>query len=110
MRAYRMDGMYVDPKITIEDKGYTWEFEVPGRAFRYTMKLNDKGQWHEVGEVSMDGGKTWRKLLRDDARPQGIAQRTVSLCAHARSRPSPGTPRYYGRGQGEGTRSVDPVR
>jgi hypothetical protein len=38
---------------------------------RYTIMLNEKGQWYELGEVSNDGGKTWKRrfemvLIRED--------------------------------------------
>jgi hypothetical protein len=29
---------------------------------RFTMNLTDAGQWHEIGEFSMDGA-TWRQFL-----------------------------------------------
>ena len=41
VRAYRAEGVSVD--------GY--------------VKPADKGEWHEVGEMSMDGSKTWRKFF-----------------------------------------------
>jgi hypothetical protein len=45
------------------DGGWEWGYPVPqvnGRV-RYTIKLTDKGDWHEVGEFSRDE-KTWRKF------------------------------------------------
>lgn len=45
------------------DGGWEWFYPVPqvnGRV-RYTIKLTDKGEWHEVGEFSRDE-KTWRKF------------------------------------------------
>jgi hypothetical protein len=45
------------------DGGWEWTYPVPqasGRV-RYTIKLTDKGEWHEVGEFSRDE-KTWRKF------------------------------------------------
>jgi hypothetical protein len=42
--------------------GCEWGFRIPqGGRVRYTIKLNDNGQWHEIGEFSQDD-KTWRKF------------------------------------------------
>ena len=45
------------------DGGWEWTYPVPqvGGRVRYTIKLTDKGDWHEVGEFSRDE-KTWRKF------------------------------------------------
>ena len=60
MRAYRADGRFVDPTIVIEDKRIIWTFADPrAGTIRYTITINDKGQWHELGEMSRDGGKTF---------------------------------------------------
>lgn len=34
-----------------------WGFDSPRGKVRYTIRLNDKGQWNEVGEFSADGQK-----------------------------------------------------
>jgi hypothetical protein len=34
-----------------------WGFDTPQGKVRYTIRLNDKGQWNEVGEFSRDGAK-----------------------------------------------------
>jgi hypothetical protein len=39
-----------------------WGFDVPQGKIRYTIRLNDKGQWNEVGEFSRDG-TTWMKFF-----------------------------------------------
>jgi len=60
MRAYRADGRFVDPTIVVEDKRIIWTFADPrAGTIRYTITINDKGQWHELGEMSRDGGKTF---------------------------------------------------
>ncbi len=28
---------------------------------RFTIGLNEKGQWHEIGEISSDGGANWKR-------------------------------------------------
>ncbi len=35
----------------------------PGQRNRYTLRLNDNGQWHEVGEISRDGGENWKRTF-----------------------------------------------
>ncbi len=39
-----------------------WGMETPGGQIRYTITLNDAGQWFEVGEMSQDG-ETWRQIF-----------------------------------------------
>lgn len=50
--------------MTVTDKGFIWGFKEPQRGVevKYTMKLTDKGEWHEIGEYSLDG-KTWTKII-----------------------------------------------
>ena len=49
--------------IQIVDKGFTWGFDVneTGSKVKFTMRINEMGNWHEIGEFSRDGGKTWLK-------------------------------------------------
>jgi hypothetical protein len=63
-RAFRADGNYIDANVTLTEKGLIWGFRPPqqGGEIRYTIKLTDAGQWHEIGEFSMDG-KQWRKFF-----------------------------------------------
>lgn len=51
--------------INIVDKSFTWGFDVneTGSKVKFTMRINEKGNWHEVGEFSRDGGKTWVKFM-----------------------------------------------
>lgn len=65
MKAYRAEGVSVDAWIKVADKGFEWGFAnaEPKIDIRYTMKLTAKGEWHEVGEMSRDGGKTWNKFF-----------------------------------------------
>ena len=39
-----------------------WAMETPGGQIRYTITLNDAGQWFEIGEMSQDG-ETWRQIF-----------------------------------------------
>jgi hypothetical protein len=57
-RAYRMDGVYVDPTIQVKENGFVWSFDLtPAGSVGYRMKVNEKGQWNEIGERSSDGGR-----------------------------------------------------
>jgi uncharacterized protein YciI len=51
--------------IQIVDKSLTWGFDVneTGSKVKFTMRINEKGNWHETGEFSRDAGKTWMKFM-----------------------------------------------
>jgi hypothetical protein len=60
IRAYRSDGSQVDAEVKLVDRGFDWGFSpTPGFQVLYKMRINEKGQWHETGEMSRDEGKTW---------------------------------------------------
>jgi len=42
--------------------GWQWEIPFPGGKIRYMTKLT-ADTWFEIGEMSMDDGKTWRKFF-----------------------------------------------
>lgn len=65
MRAYRAEGVSVDASMKPGDKGFEWGFTLAEQKtdIRYKMTLTDKGEWHEVGDMSRDGGKTWNKFF-----------------------------------------------
>lgn len=50
----------LEPEIS--DTTFVWGFEVEGGEVRYTITLGGD-TWHEVGEFSPDGGKTWLPTL-----------------------------------------------
>jgi hypothetical protein len=63
MRAYRTGGQFVDADVRLEPNKLTWQFELQGFGkTRYTIVLDDKGQWFEIGEMSKDGAE-WRKFF-----------------------------------------------
>jgi hypothetical protein len=39
-----------------------WGFDTPQGKVRFTIRLNEKGQWNEVGEFSRDG-TAWMKFM-----------------------------------------------
>ena len=41
---------------------WQWGFSFSGGTVRYTIKLT-ADTWHEIGEISMDEGKTWRQFF-----------------------------------------------
>lgn len=51
--------------IQVVDNGFTWGFNVneTGSKVKFSMRINEKGNWHEIGEFSRDSGKTWMKFL-----------------------------------------------
>jgi hypothetical protein len=46
-----------------DDHTAKWGFDTPqGGKIRYTIRLTDAGEWHEVGEFSRDGNQ-WMKFF-----------------------------------------------
>ena len=40
-----------------------WFIPIPQGQIRYTIRLDDRRRWSEIGEMSPDGGTTWRKFF-----------------------------------------------
>ncbi len=60
--AYSWPGRYVESEAEVTEKSLQWG-SVSGPAnVRFRIVVNEKGQWHETGETSMDG-KTWRQFF-----------------------------------------------
>lgn len=53
-----MMGSFADAEMRIVGETVVWGFKTNMGEFRYTLRQTPKGQWHEIGERSMDG-KTW---------------------------------------------------
>lgn len=51
--------------IQVSDKIINWGLDVRenGIKIKFTIGINEKGNWSEIGELSRDGGKTWLKFL-----------------------------------------------
>ena len=63
MHAMTAKAGHVEPTLEVGDKSLVWSFDSgTGGKVRYTIKINDKGQWVEDGEFSQDG-KTWIKFM-----------------------------------------------
>ena len=62
LRSYVLSGQSTDAEARFTDGGFQWGFKAgPSLSFRYTVKLTDKGEWFEIGEMSQDG-TSWRKF------------------------------------------------
>jgi len=62
LRSYVLSGQSTDAEARFTDGGFQWGFKAgPSLSFRYTVKLTDKGEWFEIGEMSPDG-TSWRKF------------------------------------------------
>lgn len=63
LMAVKAPGEVVDPEVTVTEGGFVWAFSTKYGRMRYTMRLTPEGRWHEVGEMSPDGGTTWVKTM-----------------------------------------------
>jgi hypothetical protein len=62
LRSHLFTGQSTEAEATFTDEGFQWRFQPsPNMNIRYTVKLTDKGEWFERGEMSQDG-KTWRQF------------------------------------------------
>lgn len=48
---------------TVRDGSFVWGTESPAGRVRYTIRLDEKGRWFEVGERSADGA-TWTQFFQ----------------------------------------------
>ena len=60
--AYQAQGQVIDAEPVITENALVWGFQIPQGAVRFTIKINDKGQWFEIGEFAQDG-KTWQQFF-----------------------------------------------
>src|SRR5437762_9496752 len=51
-RAYN-DGSYLDTELKVPDNGFEWGYKAGQAQITFIMKLNDRGEWVETGEVTM---------------------------------------------------------
>jgi hypothetical protein len=62
-RAYTAMGFANTFDFEVRDDGtYAWGMKMPGNETRYHITITDD-TWHEIGERSSDGGRTWTKFL-----------------------------------------------
>ena len=63
LQAFTSRGNYEDAEAKVSEGQLVWGMKVPQFGeVRYTVKLDDKGRWFEIGEVSRDG-KTWQQFF-----------------------------------------------
>lgn len=60
-RSYN-DGRYLDTELKVQGQGFGWGYQAGPANVQFTMKLNEKGEWLETGEVTV-GGNPPRKTL-----------------------------------------------
>jgi hypothetical protein len=63
LQAYTNEGVYIDAFVEALDKKFIWRIHISGHIVRYTATLNEKGQWHQIGEMSADEGKIWKPFF-----------------------------------------------
>lgn len=61
-KSYEHMGRSVDAAAECRDGTITWILPAGPRSIRYTIVLNQKGQWYEIGEATTDG-KTYQKFF-----------------------------------------------
>lgn len=62
LQSHLFTGQSTNAEASFTDDGFQWRFQpAPSLSIRYTVKLTDKGEWFERGEMSQDG-KTWRQF------------------------------------------------
>lgn len=62
-QAARGSVQSIDTNARVQNKTIEWGFhDARAGTFRFTITLDDKGQWFEIGEISHDG-KSWQKFF-----------------------------------------------
>lgn len=60
--TFLFDGRKGQYTLKAAGENWQWGFSFPGGTIRYTINLT-ADTWHEIGEMSMDEGKTWRQFF-----------------------------------------------
>src|SRR5262245_46724689 len=62
-RGFTAEGRQTDTEAKVGTNTLEWGLQIPQRGrMRYTIKLNEKGEWFEVGEM-MQEGQIWQKFF-----------------------------------------------
>ena len=57
-QAHTAAGQMADAKVSMRDQGFDWSFEAsPGVQVKYEVRLDEKGEWVEKGEMTREGTK-----------------------------------------------------
>jgi len=68
-QAHTDRGNYTEAEAKVGDGQLEWGFRIPHFGeVRYTIRVTDKGQWFEIGEMSSDGQR-WRKFFEMTLEP-----------------------------------------
>jgi hypothetical protein len=63
LHAYTETGAYIDATARVTDRRLQWGIRVSASTqVRYTITVNDRGEWFEIAEVSRDGSE-WRTVF-----------------------------------------------
>lgn len=62
LTSYLSSGQTGEFDVVVGDKSLVWEIKSEQRHVRYTMKIDDQGRWHEIGEVNL-GNDKWMQFL-----------------------------------------------
>ncbi len=54
-RSWLATGNSGDHEVKVTNEGWQWGLQFPNGSIRYTIKINEKGEWHEIGEISQNG-------------------------------------------------------
>ncbi|HEV8146149.1 MAG TPA: hypothetical protein VGP79_07210, partial [Bryobacteraceae bacterium] len=47
------DGRFLDTELKVKEKGFEWGYTAGPAVVKFVMKINDKGEWYEVGDVTI---------------------------------------------------------
>lgn len=61
MRSFLAGGASGEHKATAKNGVIVWTMQAQ-RTIRYTIKLDEQGRWHEIGEMDMGDGK-WYQFM-----------------------------------------------
>jgi hypothetical protein len=60
--AYQANGQAIDAEAKIAKNTLEWGFQQQYGTVRFTIHLTEKGEWHEIGEITRDGNN-WSKFF-----------------------------------------------
>ena len=68
LHAFTNGGGQLDAYVEVWDNRIIWRFHAGGQIYRYTAYLNSQDEWHQIGEISSDEGKSWTSFLESTLR------------------------------------------
>ena len=60
--TYQASGVAIEAEGKLGNNTLEWGFKTERGTVRFTIRLTEKGEWHEVGDFSQDG-KNWFKFI-----------------------------------------------